>query len=112
MFTTPAYAQAAGGGTGDILFSLMPFLIIFIIIYFLIIRPQQRRQKEHQEMINTVRRGDRITTSGGLIGKVTKVVDDDVLKVQIATGVEVEIARSMISAVRVKGAPATDEAKK
>jgi len=107
MFITPAYAQA-GGGSGDLLFSLLPFLIIFIIIYFLIIRPQQRRQKEHQEMISNVRRGDRVVMSGGLMGKVIKVMDDETMKIEIASGVEVEVSKPMIATVRVKGTPATD----
>lgn len=111
MFTTPAYAQAGGGGS-DLLFSLLPFLLIFVIIYFLIIRPQQKRAKEHQLMIANVRRGDRVTMAGGLIGKVTKVVDDDVLKIEISSGVEVEASRPMISSVRAKGTPANDDNKK
>ena len=110
MFITPAYAQT-GGGSGDLLFSLLPFLLIFVIIYFLIIRPQQRRAKEHQQMITNVRRGDRVIMSGGLIGKITKVVDEEVLKLEIASGVEVEVSRPMISAVRTKGTPANDDKK-
>ena len=66
------------------LVQLVPFILIFIIMYFLIIRPQQKRAKDHQEMIKNVRRGDQIVTTGGLIGKVTKVIDDNELELEIA----------------------------
>ena len=102
---TPAYAQTPGAPGGDIFLQLMPFVLIFVIMYFLIIRPQQRRAKEHREMIANVRRGDTIVMSGGLIGKVTKVVDDNELEVEIADGVKVRSARSMIADVRAKGEP-------
>ena len=74
-------------------------------MYFLILRPQQRRQKAHQEMIKATRRGDTIVSSGGLIGKVTKVVDDNEVEVEIAQNVRVRILRTMISEVRSKGEP-------
>jgi preprotein translocase subunit YajC len=70
MLISPAYAQAAGGGS-DMLVSLLPFVLIFVIMYFLILRPQQRRVKQHQEMVKNVRRGDTIVTSGGMVAKVT-----------------------------------------
>jgi preprotein translocase subunit YajC len=105
---TPAYAQAAtgSGGSTDIFLQLMPFVLIFIIMWFLIIRPQQKRAREHQEMIKNVRRGDTVVLTGGLIGKVSKVVDDAELEVEIADGVKVRAIRSMISDVRTKGEPA------
>ncbi len=102
---TPAYAQTAGAPGGDIFIQLMPFVLIFIIMYFLIIRPQQKRAKDHREMIANVRRGDTIVMSGGLIGKVSKVVDDNELEVEIADGVKVRAARGMIADVRAKGEP-------
>ncbi|WP_068081631.1 preprotein translocase subunit YajC [Polycladidibacter stylochi] len=108
MFVTPAYAQAAAGGTPDMFMSLVPFVLIFVIMYFLIIRPQRQRQKAHQEMITNVRRGDTIVTNGGLIAKVTKVVDDHEVQVEIADGVRARIARPMIQEVRAKGEPAKD----
>ena len=89
--------------------SLLPFVLIFVIMYFLIMRPQQKRAKQHQEMIKNVRRGDTVVTSGGLIGKVTKVVDDDQIEVEIADGVRVRQMRQMISDVRAKGEPVKDE---
>jgi preprotein translocase subunit YajC len=108
MLISPAYAQAAGGGS-DMLVSLLPFVLIFVIMYFLILRPQQRRVKQHQEMVKNVRRGDTIVTSGGMVGKVTKVIDDDHLEVEVADGVRVRQMRQMVSDVRAKGEPVKDE---
>jgi preprotein translocase subunit YajC len=108
MLISPAYAQAAGGGS-DMLVSLLPFVLIFVIMYFLILRPQQRRVKQHQEMVKNVRRGDTIVTSGGLVGKVTKVMDDDHIEVEIADGIRVRQMRQMVSDVRAKGEPVKDE---
>lgn len=110
MFITPAFAQGAGAGGGEMLMSLLPFVAIFVIMYFLILRPQQKRVKTHQEMVKNVRRGDTVVTSGGLVGKVAKVVDDDQLEVEIADGVKVRQMRAMISEVRAKGEPVKDEA--
>ena len=110
MLITPAYAQAAGGDATSMLTSLLPFALIFVIMYFLILRPQQKRVKQHQEMVKNVRRGDTVVTSGGLIGKVTKVVDDDQVEMEISDGVRIRQMRQMISAVRTKGEPAKDEA--
>jgi preprotein translocase subunit YajC len=103
---TPAFAQGlGGGGTNDVLMSLVPFVLIFIIMWFLIIRPQQKRVKAHQEMIKNVRRGDTIVTSGGIVAKVSKVIDDTELEAEIADGVRVRIVKGMVSDVRAKGEP-------
>lgn len=102
---TPAFAQGAGAGTNDMLMSLVPFVLIFIIMWFLIIRPQQKRVKAHQELIKNVRRGDTVITSGGLIAKVSKVVDDAEIEAEIADGVRVRIVKGMIQDVRAKGEP-------
>lgn len=102
---TPAFAQAPGGGGADILMSMVPFVLIFVIMWFLIIRPQQRRVKAHQELVRNVRRGDTIVTSGGLIAKVSKVVDDHEIEAEIADGVRVRLVKGMISDVRTKGEP-------
>ena len=110
MLITPAFAQAAGGDTNSMLVSLLPFVLIFVIMYFLILRPQQKRVKQHQELVKNVRRGDTVITSGGLIGKVTKVVDDDTLEIELADGVKIRQLRQMISDVRAKGEPVKDEA--
>lgn len=107
MFVTPAYAQTAGGGS-EILMSILPFLLIFVIMYFLIIRPQRTQMKKRQEMLANVRRGDQVVTGGGMIAKVTKVIDDAELEVEIADGVKVRLVRSLIADVRVKGEPAKE----
>ncbi len=103
MFITPAYPQSAAG-SGDFLIQIMPFLLIFVIMYFLIIRPQQRRLKDHKEMVAAVRRGDTVVTGGGLIGKVTKA-DDVELQVELAPGMKVKVIRSTITEVRSKNQP-------
>jgi preprotein translocase subunit YajC len=109
MLITPAYAQSVGGD-GGMLMSLLPFILIFVIMYFLILRPQQKRVKQHQEMVKNVRRGDTVVTSGGLLGKVTKVTDDEQIEVEVAEGVRVRQMRQMIAEVRAKGEPVKDEA--
>src|SRR5215218_5555541 len=109
MFITPAYAQFGGGDANSIVFQLLPFALIFVIMYFLILRPQQKRVKEHAELVKNLRRGDTVVTSGGLIGKVTKVIDDEVCEVEVADGVRVRQVRSMVSGVRSKGEPVKDE---
>ncbi len=106
MLFTPVYAQAAGGG--DILTSFFPIILLIIIFWFFIFRPQQKRAKAHQEMLGAVRRGDTIVTTGGLVGKVTKVTDGADLQVEIAKGVKVNIVRTMLSDVRSKPEPVND----
>src|ERR1700742_792828 len=109
MLITPAYAQAAAGGdTNSMLMSLLPFALIFVIMYFLILRPQQKKVKDHSELVKNIRRGDTVVTSGGLVGKVTKVVDDDQIEFEISDGVRVRQMRQMISGVRAKGEPAKE----
>lgn len=111
MFITPAYAQGSLlGGDGGMLVQLLPFVMIFVIMYFLILRPQQKRVKTHQEMVKNIRRGDTVVTSGGMVGKVTKVIDNDVVEVEIADGVRIRQMRQMLTDVRAKGEPAKDEA--
>jgi preprotein translocase subunit YajC len=114
MFITPAFAQAAaaGGDTNSMRMSLLPFALIFVIMYFLILRPQQKKVKDHAEMVKNIRRGDTIVTSGGLVGKVTKVVDDEQVEFELAEGVRVRQLRTMISGVRTKGEPAKEKADK
>jgi preprotein translocase subunit YajC len=111
MFITPAFAQGISplGGEGGMLMSLLPFVLIFVIMYFLILRPQQKRVKTHAEMVKNVRRGDTVITNGGLIGRVTKVIDDDQVEVEIAEGVRIRQMRSMLTDVRAKGEPVKDE---
>ena len=111
MLITPAYAQAAAGGDANsMLMSLLPFALIFVIMYFLILRPQQKKVRDHAELVKNIRRGDTVVTSGGLVGKVTKVVDDDQIEVEIAENVRVRQVRAMVSDVRAKGEPVKEEA--
>ncbi|MDD9921076.1 MAG: preprotein translocase subunit YajC [Boseongicola sp.] len=106
MFATPAYAQSASGG-GDVFTSLViPMFLIFGIMYFLLIRPQQKKLKEHQSMVEALRRGDQVVTAGGLVGKVTKVRDDDEVEIELAKGVNVRVIKQTISQVRSKTEPA------
>ena len=112
MLITSAYAQAPSifGGGDNMLVSLLPFILIFVIMYFLILRPQQKRVKQHAEMVKNVRKGDTVVTSGGLVGRITKVIDDDTIEVEVADGVRVRQMRSMVSDVRAKGEPVKDDA--
>src|SRR3954471_11748507 len=113
MFISPAFAQGTSiVGDGGMLFQLLPFVLIFVIMYFLILRPQQKRVKSHAEMVKNVRKGDTVITSGGLIGRVTKVVDDDQVEIEVADGVRVRQMRSMVSDVRAKGEPVKDDESK
>ncbi|MEJ2518643.1 MAG: preprotein translocase subunit YajC [Methyloceanibacter sp.] len=108
-----AYAQAGGGGLEALNSLLIPTILIIGIMYFLMIRPQQKRLKEHREMIESIRRGDTVVTSGGIIGKVTRA-DESELQVEVADGVRIKVLRTSISEVRGKGdaaAPAKSESK-
>jgi preprotein translocase subunit YajC len=113
MFITPAFAQGGpfglSGDTNSMILQFMPLILIIVIMYFLILRPQQQRVKRHQEMVKALRRGDNVVTNGGLVGKVTKVVDEEQVEVEIADGVRVRQMRSMISEVRAKGEPVRDD---
>jgi preprotein translocase subunit YajC len=111
MFVTPAFAQ---GSATDLFGPASPIwmmVIVFAIMYFLILRPQQKRVKEHQELVKNLRRGDTVVTSGGVLGKVTKVVDDEQIEVEIADGVRIRQMRQMITGVRAKTEPAKDDSK-
>jgi preprotein translocase subunit YajC len=109
MLISPAFAQGGTFGGDNMLVSLLPFILIFVIMYFLILRPQQKRVKQHAEMVKNIRRGDTVVTSGGLVGKVTKVIDDDQVEVEVAADVRVRQMRSMIADVRAKGEPVKEE---
>lgn len=97
MFVTPAYAQAAGGGTAAFA-QFIPLILIFAIMYFLMIRPQQKRVKQHREMVSALKKGDQVVTQGGILGKVMSVRDDEI-EVEIAQGVKVRIVRSTVAQV-------------
>ncbi len=107
MLISPAFAQAAGGaaGGGDLLTGILPFVFIFVIFYFLLIRPQQKKMKQHQEMVKSLRRGDKVVTGGGLIGTVSKVVSDTEIEVELAANVKVRVMRNAVSDVVSKTEP-------
>ena len=83
----------------QMLIQLMPLFLIFAIFYFLLIRPQQRRAKEHREMVSAVQRGDKIVSSGGVRGKIVKVIGDTDVEVEISSGVNVVMIKSTIAEV-------------
>ncbi|MCL3882806.1 preprotein translocase subunit YajC [Marivita sp. GX14005] len=93
---------------GSAIAQFIPLILIFAIMYFLLIRPQQKKIKEHQKMVEALRRGDVVVTQGGLIGKVVKVKDDNELDVEIAEGVKVRVVQSTIAAVKSKTEPAAN----
>jgi len=105
MTWVPVLAQAAGSGTSatDLLFTVAPIILVLPIWWWFVIRPQQQRMDTHKQMIGNVRRGDTVVTSGGIIGKVIRVVDDNEVQVEIADNVRVRLLRSMITDVRSKG---------
>jgi preprotein translocase subunit YajC len=107
MFLTPAFAQdASAATTGSVIAQFIPLILIFGIMYFLLLRPQQKKLKDHRAMVEALRRGDQVVTSGGIIGKVTNVKADGEVEVEIATGVKVRVVKSTISQVLSKTEPA------
>lgn len=107
----PAHAQAATGGLGGFDFmSLAPLVLIFVVFYFFLIRPQQKKAQEQKNLLAALRRGDRIVTTGGLIGVIHKVVSDQELQVEIAEGVRVRVLRSMVATVLSGSEPVADAA--
>jgi preprotein translocase subunit YajC len=100
FFISPAYAQAATQQSPFVTF--LPLVAIFVIFYFLIIRPQNKKQKEHREMVAALSVGDEIVTGGGILGKVTEV-GEQFLDVEIAGNVTVKLQRHTVSAVLPKG---------
>jgi preprotein translocase subunit YajC len=95
-----AYAQS--GGSGSTLMTLLPMVLIFVVFYFLLIRPQQKRTKEHREMVANIGKGDEVLTNGGFLGKVTKI-GDNYVSVQLGEGVDVKMQASAVAQVLPKG---------
>jgi preprotein translocase subunit YajC len=114
MFVTAAQAQdttapaVPGGGATDLLIQFAPILLLVVIFWLLIFRPQQKRAKAQQAMLSAISRGDTVVTSGGIVGKVTKVVEGEDLEVEIAQGTRIKLVRGMISDVRSKANPVND----
>jgi preprotein translocase subunit YajC len=105
-----AYAQSAPGGTGPgPLMTLIPFVLIFIIMYFMVIRPQQKKSKEHQELLSKLKKNDEVMTSGGIYGKVIDL-KETVVTLEVAPNVRIRVHRPQISAV-VTGEKAAKEGK-
>lgn len=107
MSTSLVYAQAGGS---DFMIQLLPILLMFVIFYFLLLRPQQQRVKAHREMVANIRRGDTVVTGGGIVGKVTKVRDDNEIEVEIAENTRVRVIKGTVTEVRVKGEPVKESA--
>jgi preprotein translocase subunit YajC len=112
MFISPAYAQApGGGGMGEIVNLLIPMLMVFVIFYFFMIRPQQQRMKQHRAAVDAIRRGDTVVTSGGIVGKVTKVAEGAAeIEVEIADNTRVRVIKNTVAEVRTKGEPVKETA--
>ncbi len=109
MFVTPAYAQAAGaGGADSLLINFIPIILMVAVFWMFLIRPQQRRAKERTAMLAAISRGDTVVTSGGIVGKVTRAIDNEDLEIEIAQGVKVKVMRGMIAEVRSKPEPVND----
>jgi preprotein translocase subunit YajC len=108
MFTSTAWAQGFGlGGGSDALVQFLPLVLIFVVFYFLLIRPQQKKAKDHKDMLGKLRRGDRVVTGGGIIGTVARVLPDkEEISVDIAEGVRIQVLRGTISAVLARTEPA------
>jgi preprotein translocase subunit YajC len=110
MLITPAYAQAAAGGSdaSSMLVQFAPLALIFVVFYFFLIRPQQQKAKQQRSMLDSIRRGDRVVTAGGLIGTVAKVVNNEEVLIDLADNVRVRAVRSTISQVLAKTEPAKE----
>ena len=109
MFISPAYAQAGEAAAPNALMQMAPLVFIFVIFYFLLIRPQMSARKKHQEMVSNVRRGDTVVTAGGIIGKVTKVLEGEEVMVELADKVVVKVVKSTLTDVRNKPEPAAND---
>ena len=105
MLISNAYAQAApaaAGGAESSLMSLLPLVLMFVVLYFIMIRPQMKRQKEHKNLIEALAKGDEVITTGGLIGRISKL-GESYMHIEVAGGVEVQVQRSAVVQVLPKG---------
>ncbi len=106
VFISEAFAQAAPAAAADSPFgslgSMLPLVLMFVVLYFVMIRPQMKRQKEAKAMIDALAKGDEVVTTGGMIGKITKI-GESFLSVEIATGVEIQVQRGAVVQVLPKG---------
>lgn len=115
MFISQAYAQAAAGGaspsTLDSLQQFAPLILIVLVFYLLLLRPQQKKAKLHREMVSNLRRGDRVVTSGGLLGQVSKVINETEVQVEFAEGVRMRVLRTAVTEVLAKTEPVSGGSK-
>jgi len=117
MFVSPAYAQGGASGSQPLIEFLLPLALIFVVFYFLLIRPQQKKAKDHRSMVDKVRRGDKVVTAGGLVGKVIKVTDIEgeiprvTIEIDPDKGVRVEVVRATLADVLSKPEPADKSSK-
>lgn len=102
FFISTALAQEAGQAQGNPLMSILPFILIFVVLYFLMIRPQQKRVKEHKQMMEALSKGDEVVTNGGLLGKIIEV-GDSFVTVELAANVNVKVQKNMVANVMPKG---------
>jgi len=106
-----AFAQAVPGlGKPNSMMTLLPFILIFVIMYFMVIRPQQKKTKEHQELLNKLKKNDEVMTSGGIYGKVVALAEN-VVTLEVAPNVRIRVHRPQISAVVTGEKSASKEAK-
>jgi len=101
LLINPAYAQGTGGASGGIE-SMILIVLMFGVLYFLMIRPQMKRAKEHKTMIEALQKGDEVVTTGGVLGRITKI-NENYVAVEVAPGVEVQMQRPAVQLVLPKG---------
>lgn len=104
-FISVAHAQGAGAaapGAESTLMSLLPIIVMFVILYFVMLRPQMKKQKELRAMIAALGKGDEVVTTGGLVGRITKV-NDNYIAMEVAAGTEVQLQRNAVTMVLPKG---------
>ena len=95
-FISVAYAQSSDSASGSAFFQFIPLILILGVFWFLIIRPQQKKQKEHQRMVDSLRKGDKVVTNGGIFGTIVKVGDDR-LTLEIASKIQIQLERHQVS---------------
>ena len=100
-FISNAFAQGAGGAESSLM-SFLPLILMFAVLYFIMIRPQMKRQKEHRNMLSAMAKGDEVITSGGIVGKVTKV-GEAYVGVEVSDGTEITVQKSSVSTILPKG---------
>jgi len=101
LFISEAWAQGAGG-QGNPIITFGMFAMIFVLFYVLLIRPQQKRQKQHREMVTNLKKGDEVVTAGGTLGRITDL-SDNFITIEIADGVEIKVQRHSVQAMMPKG---------